>query len=191
MRILSVVSVKVEKKQGYGYLKEIVVRKANQNMYKFKEGDFLNLHLNDIEDMLLLIAQNKLSNLDGDVIVDFVTTLKLFTRGIVLNNRVEDVQLGVKSYQRKLNLTRHQRSCPGMFAKDIYTPNYDPQGVIYQDNKKQKRLMRVDELHKFSDETLQSVHKTLLQRLKNFKLIYNRNSDMPRREWTEKDQKRP
>nr|GEV92789.1 hypothetical protein [Tanacetum cinerariifolium] len=75
MRILSVVSVKVEKKHGYGYLMEILVRRATQNLYKFKEGDFLNLPLHDIEDMLLLITQNKLFRLDGDVIVDFVTAL--------------------------------------------------------------------------------------------------------------------
>ncbi|GKE95743.1 hypothetical protein Tco_1580598, partial [Tanacetum coccineum] len=56
MRILSAVSVQVEKKSGYGYLKEIVVRGADQKIYKFKEGDFQDLHLNDIEDMLLLIA---------------------------------------------------------------------------------------------------------------------------------------
>ncbi|GKC32937.1 hypothetical protein Tco_1040231 [Tanacetum coccineum] len=69
----------VEKKSGYGYLKEIIVRRADQKLYKFKESDFPDLHLNDIEDMLMLIAQNKLFNLDGDVIVDFVTALKMFT----------------------------------------------------------------------------------------------------------------
>ncbi|GJS75982.1 hypothetical protein Tco_0725863 [Tanacetum coccineum] len=95
MRILSVVSVKVEKKSGYGYLEEIVVSRADQKLYKFKEGDFPDLHLNDIEDMLLLIAQNKLFNLDGDVTVDFVTSLKMFTRGIIVKNMVEDVQLGI------------------------------------------------------------------------------------------------
>ncbi|GJW56989.1 hypothetical protein Tco_0103720 [Tanacetum coccineum] len=66
IRILSVVSVQLEKRSGYGYLKEIVVRQADQKLYKFKEGDFPDLHLNDIKDMLLLIAQNKLFNLDGD-----------------------------------------------------------------------------------------------------------------------------
>ncbi|GJZ89324.1 hypothetical protein Tco_0661106 [Tanacetum coccineum] len=106
MRILSVVSVKVEKKSGYGYLEEIVIRRADQKLYKFKEGDFPDLHLNYIEDMLILIAQNKLFNLDDDVIVDFVTALKMFTRGFIVKNRVEDVQLGVESYQRKLNLTK-------------------------------------------------------------------------------------
>nr|GEW11929.1 hypothetical protein [Tanacetum cinerariifolium] len=93
----------------------------------------------------------------------------------------------VESYQRKLNLTRPQRSCPGMSAKELYTLNDDPQGVIYEDKKKRKRLMRVDKLHKFSDGTFQSVYKTLLHRLKNFRLGYNPNSDMPRKEWTKKD----
>nr|GFB23180.1 hypothetical protein [Tanacetum cinerariifolium] len=79
MRILILVSVHVEKRYGYGYLNEIVVRRADQKLYKFKEGDFLDLHLNDIEDMLLLIAQNKLFNLDGNVIIDFATALKMFT----------------------------------------------------------------------------------------------------------------
>nr|GFA17480.1 reverse transcriptase domain-containing protein [Tanacetum cinerariifolium] len=190
MRILSVVSVQVEKKQGYGYLKEIVVRRADQNLYKIKEGDFSNLHLNDIKDMLLLIAPNKLYNLDGGVIVDFAIALKMFTQGIILKNRVEDVvdpHLSMVSFESEWPGVS---STPDMSAKEPYTPNYDPQRVIYEDKKMQKRLMQVDKLHKFSDRTLQSVHKTILHRLKNFRLGYNRNFDMLRREWTKKDQKR-
>ncbi|GKA18051.1 hypothetical protein Tco_0697888 [Tanacetum coccineum] len=53
-KILSVVSVKVKKLHGYGHLEEIVARRAYRQLYKFKEGDFVDLHLNDIEDMLLL-----------------------------------------------------------------------------------------------------------------------------------------
>ncbi|GKF00588.1 hypothetical protein Tco_0027511 [Tanacetum coccineum] len=62
------------------------------------EGDFSRLHLNDIKDMLLLVAQNKLFNLEGDVIVYFITALKMLTRSIILKARVKDVQLGVESY---------------------------------------------------------------------------------------------
>ncbi|GJR50917.1 hypothetical protein Tco_1401438 [Tanacetum coccineum] len=96
----------------------------------------------------------KLFNLDGDVIVDFVTTLKMFTQGIVFKNRVEDVQLGVESYQRKLNLTKPQRTCQYTSVKEPYTPNYDPPGIIYEDNIKKKRLMHLEEIHKFCDGTL-------------------------------------
>ncbi|GJX52293.1 hypothetical protein Tco_0280662 [Tanacetum coccineum] len=154
MRILSVVSVQIEKKYVYGYLKEIVVRRADQKLYMFKEIDFLDLHLNDIEDMLLLITQNKLFNLEGDVIVDFVATLKMFTRIIIVQNWVENVQLGVESYQRKLKLTKPQRTCPLLSAKEPYTPNFDPPGVIYEDKSKKKRMIRINELYKFYDGTL-------------------------------------
>ncbi|GJS78120.1 hypothetical protein Tco_0728001 [Tanacetum coccineum] len=72
-----VTNVKVNKWYGYGHLEEIDVRRADQQLYKFMEGDFLRLHLNNIEDMLLLVVQNKLFNLNGDVIADLVVELRL------------------------------------------------------------------------------------------------------------------
>ncbi|GJX54155.1 hypothetical protein Tco_0282524 [Tanacetum coccineum] len=48
-------SVKVSEWYGYGHLEEIVVKRADQQLYTFKEGDFKRLRLKDIEDMLLLI----------------------------------------------------------------------------------------------------------------------------------------
>ncbi|GJR00770.1 hypothetical protein Tco_0523754 [Tanacetum coccineum] len=54
----------------YGYLEEIVVRREDQKLYKFKEGDFPRLNLRDIEDMLLLLVQKKIANLEKDVIFD-------------------------------------------------------------------------------------------------------------------------
>ncbi|GKD09117.1 hypothetical protein Tco_1188802 [Tanacetum coccineum] len=56
MRILSVTSVTVYKWYSYGHLKEINVRRADNKLYKFMEGNFPRLHLNDIEDMLLLVV---------------------------------------------------------------------------------------------------------------------------------------
>ncbi|GJU38002.1 hypothetical protein Tco_1186356 [Tanacetum coccineum] len=61
LKILSVVSVKVNKQHGYGYLEEIMVKRADRQKYKFKEGDFVNLYLNDIEDMLLLLFSTSYS----------------------------------------------------------------------------------------------------------------------------------
>ncbi|GJR95926.1 hypothetical protein Tco_0268100 [Tanacetum coccineum] len=59
---------------------------TNKKEYTFNEADFKRLHLNDIEDMLLLI---------------------------VLKYRVEDVQLRVESYQMKHNVTIPQLTCLG------------------------------------------------------------------------------
>ncbi|GJU36359.1 hypothetical protein Tco_1184713 [Tanacetum coccineum] len=72
---LLVTNVKVNKWYGYGHLKEIEVRRADQQLYKFMEGDFPRLHMNDIEDMLLLVVQIKLFNLNSDIIIDLVTAL--------------------------------------------------------------------------------------------------------------------
>ncbi|GKA22319.1 reverse transcriptase domain-containing protein, partial [Tanacetum coccineum] len=55
---------------NYGYLEEIVVQREDQQLYKFKEGDFPSLNLQDIEDMLLLLVQKKVSNLERDVIYE-------------------------------------------------------------------------------------------------------------------------
>ncbi|GJT17880.1 hypothetical protein Tco_0876586 [Tanacetum coccineum] len=97
-RILSNISVKVVEWYGYGHLEEIVVKRADQKLYTFKEGDFKRLHLNDIEDILLLIFQNKLHTLDTNFVVHLVVNLRMFARRTVILARVEDLQLGVESY---------------------------------------------------------------------------------------------
>ncbi|GJW37783.1 hypothetical protein Tco_0060703 [Tanacetum coccineum] len=74
-KILGVKSVSVQKLHGYGHLEEIVVKRADRQLYKFKEGDFVDLHLNDIEYMLLLAVQHKLFHLNGSDIVDFIVAL--------------------------------------------------------------------------------------------------------------------
>ncbi|GJW69516.1 hypothetical protein Tco_0126433 [Tanacetum coccineum] len=95
----------VKKLHGYGHLEEIVVKRADRQLYKFKECDFMDLHLNDFEDMLLLVVQHKLFHLNGSDIVDFIMALRMFTISLVIKKRVKDLQLGVESYQKKPNIT--------------------------------------------------------------------------------------
>ncbi|GJT98418.1 hypothetical protein Tco_1093936 [Tanacetum coccineum] len=94
------------KKYDYGHLEEIEVCRDDQKLYTFKEGDFKRLRLQDIKDMLLLLVQQKLTNLIIDERYDLNVSLCMFTRRIVIQRQVEDLQLGVKSYQKKLNLTK-------------------------------------------------------------------------------------
>ncbi|GJY92173.1 hypothetical protein Tco_0507955 [Tanacetum coccineum] len=56
--------------------------------------------------MLLLLVQQKLTNLTFDERYALNVTLRMFTRLVVIQRRVEDLQLGVESYQKKLNLTK-------------------------------------------------------------------------------------
>ncbi|GJQ91294.1 hypothetical protein Tco_0002433 [Tanacetum coccineum] len=71
--------------------------KVAYDKHALLEGDFLRIHLHDIEDMLLLIVQNRLFNLKGEDIVHLAAALRMFTRRIVIQKRVEDLQLGVES----------------------------------------------------------------------------------------------
>nr|GFB79070.1 hypothetical protein [Tanacetum cinerariifolium] len=69
----------------------ISVRRDDDQIYKFKEGDFKRLRLQDIEDMLLLLVQGKLSNLTIKERLAFNVSLRMFTKSIVIKRRVEDL----------------------------------------------------------------------------------------------------
>nr|GEV02585.1 hypothetical protein [Tanacetum cinerariifolium] len=130
-RIIAVIELQIVEWYNYKHLDWITVRRDHDKLYKFKEGDFKRLRIQDIEDMLLLLVQGKLTNLTVDERFVFNVSLRMFTRSIVIQRRVEDLQLD-----------------------------------------KQNRLMRIDELHKFSDDTLNDVRTALDDRLKGIKMQY-------------------
>nr|GFB69120.1 hypothetical protein [Tanacetum cinerariifolium] len=86
--------------------------------------------------------------------------------------RVEDLQLGVESYQKRLNLTKPDTYHPDLKRREAYTAHSNPRGFIYQNKDKKNRLMRIDELHKFSDRTLNDVRNALDDRLKGIRMQY-------------------
>ncbi|GKD61227.1 hypothetical protein Tco_1298736 [Tanacetum coccineum] len=135
--------VEVIRKYGYGYPKEIVVRRADNVLYRFKEGDFPLLRINDIEDMLLLVVQNRLTDLPGDDVFDFAITLRMFTRSLVIQKK-----------------------------RDPYTPYQDPQGFIYVNDNGRNRLIRSDELYKFCVRTLTGLRTSLDDITKNIRMEY-------------------
>nr|GEZ01268.1 hypothetical protein [Tanacetum cinerariifolium]GEZ01272.1 hypothetical protein [Tanacetum cinerariifolium] len=141
----------------YKHLDWITVRKDDDKLYKFKEGDFKRLCIQDIEDMLLLLVQGKLTNLTVEERFAFNVSLRMLTRSIVIQQRVEDLQLGVKSYQKKLNLTKTDTYMTDLKHKEAYIAYSNLRGFIYQNTDKHNRLMRIDELHKFSNGTLNDV----------------------------------
>nr|GEW26230.1 hypothetical protein [Tanacetum cinerariifolium] len=97
-RILAVTHVSVMRKHGYRYLEEIV-------------------------DMLLLVVHNRLKNLSGDDVADFAIALRIFTRSLVIQKQVKDLQLGVESYQKHINASffariHYQEYRHGVLAKE-------------------------------------------------------------------------
>ncbi|GJS98816.1 hypothetical protein Tco_0819986 [Tanacetum coccineum] len=109
----------------------------------------------------------------------------MFTRSLVIQKRVEDLQLGVKSYQKKINVTKPQTTISGIRKRDPYTPYQDPQGFIYFDNNRRNRLMRLDKLYKFSDRTLTYLRTLLNDITKNIRMEY-----LPKRRWSTLEKKR-
>nr|GEV43405.1 copia protein [Tanacetum cinerariifolium] len=133
-RIITVTRLKIMKKYDYG--------QDDQELYTFKEGDFKRLCLQDIEDMLLLIVQQKMTNLTID---------------------------------ERSNLRN----------KTAYTSYSDPHGIIYVDQFKRKRLTGADELHKFSDGTLNDVRTALHDIAAGIRMEY-----LSMRKWSNLDKKR-
>ncbi|GKE05384.1 hypothetical protein Tco_1397402, partial [Tanacetum coccineum] len=189
MRILNVVSLKTLERYGYAYLKEIVLLRADYKEYKISEADFKNLHPNNFEDLYLLHLQGQLNHLSGDDKVHLFNAVNMWIRNIVIKKRVEDLQLGVESYQTKLNLTQPDWDASNFLFKKDYIVVSKPRAVIYRDRNDQKMMIRETEVHKFSDDTLNRILDKLDHMVKDFKL-YEYNPGMATRIWSEDDRRR-
>ncbi|GKB27290.1 hypothetical protein Tco_0866691 [Tanacetum coccineum] len=173
------------KAKAANYLEKIDVRREDQQLYKFKKGDFLRLYLQDIKDRLLLLVKQKVSSLKKDAIFDMGVALRMFTRCIIILKRVKDLQLRVKSYQKKLNITKPETFRSDISNKVPYTTYNNPQGFIYVEKYKRIRLMRTDELYKFNNRTLTSVRTVLYDIASNLRMDY-----LLERRWSSLNRKR-
>ncbi|GJU81040.1 hypothetical protein Tco_1283405 [Tanacetum coccineum] len=89
----------------------------------------------------------------------------LFIRSSLIWERVHNFQLGIESYQQKINLTAPTSTFPEIKEYDVFSIVYEPvHGIIYTDSKKEKRVMRHSEIHKFCDATLRRT----LEELKSY-----------------------
>nr|GEX06735.1 hypothetical protein [Tanacetum cinerariifolium] len=154
----------------------------DDKLYKLKEVNFNRLRIQDIEDMLLLLIQGKLTNLTLKERLAFNVSLRMFTKSIVIKRCLEDLQLGVQSYQKKINLTKPDTYSSDLKQKEAYTAYFNPRGFIYQNKDKKNRLMRIDQLHKFSDGTLNDVRTALDDCLKGIWMQY-----LPQTIWRRSD----
>ncbi|GJY53600.1 hypothetical protein Tco_0445264 [Tanacetum coccineum] len=131
------------------------------------------------------ITVRKLTNLNVEDHLAFGVSLRMFTRSIVIQRHVEDLQLGVESSQKKLNITKPDTYRSDLKRKDAYTTYSNPRGFIYQNKDKKNKLLRIDELHKFSDGTLDDVRTVLNDRLKGIRMEY-----LPQTIWRQSDRER-
>nr|GFC68687.1 hypothetical protein [Tanacetum cinerariifolium] len=85
-------------------------------------------------------------------------------------NELLDTPIDFSNFiMHRLNLDTYRTN---LRRREAYTAYSNPRGFIYQNKDKKNRLMRIDELHKFSDVTLNDVHNALDNRLKGIRMQY-------------------
>nr|GEX73031.1 E-beta-farnesene synthase [Tanacetum cinerariifolium] len=186
MRILSVVRIEVFSMYGYDSMKKIVLRRTDLNEHVIAKRDFKYLYPSDFEDMYLLNLKGHLNHLPPKDKKILTNAVNLWTRHLVIRQRVKDFQLGIESCQTQLNLTKPQWDATGFEYKHDYTVIDSPRAVTFRDRYGVQMIMRFNEIHKFSDGTLQQIDEALDHRVKEFK-INRMNPGLNTRFWTRKD----
>ncbi|GKC62305.1 hypothetical protein Tco_1094903, partial [Tanacetum coccineum] len=161
MRILSVVRIKVFSLHGYDYMKKTILRRADLKEYNIAERDFKYLYPSDFEDLYLLNLQGHLDHLPP-----------------------EDKKILTTATQ--LNLTKPRWDATGFEFKHDFTVINSPRAVTFRDKYGVQMIMRFNEIHKFSDGTLQQIDEALDYRVKEFK-VNRMNPGLNTRSWTRKN----
>nr|GEV50202.1 hypothetical protein [Tanacetum cinerariifolium] len=147
--------------------------------------DTLTLELLADPTFELMKGSCKLTNLNIKEHLALGVSLRMFTRSLVIQRRVENLQLGIESFQKKLNLTRPDTYRSNLKCKTPNTAYSIPKGFIYQNQEKKNRLMSIDKLYKFSDDALNDVRSALNDTLKKIQMKY-----VPQTIWREVDRER-
>ncbi|GKB09453.1 hypothetical protein Tco_0837765 [Tanacetum coccineum] len=155
-RITEVVRITTDQPHGLDFMEQIIVMRENDKPDSFSEADFKYLNKNDIEDLYYLCRNKKVNYRETKLMNSLIT----FIRSRVIWERVHDLQLGIESYQVKVNLTAPTLTFPGIEAYEPYSiVDKLNKGLIYLNNKDEKRVMYLVEIVKFCNATLEKVLK--------------------------------
>ncbi|GJQ95817.1 hypothetical protein Tco_0006956 [Tanacetum coccineum] len=170
MLILIVVRIEVFSLYWYDYMKKIALHRPNLKEYTITERDFKYLYPSDFEDLYLLNLQGHLDHLTPEDKKILTTAVNFWTRNLVIRQHVEDFQLGIESYQTRLNLTKPRWDATGFEFKHDFTVIDSPRAVTFRDKYGVQMIMQFNEIHKFSDGTLQQIDEALEYRVKEFRV---------------------
>ncbi|GKC45416.1 hypothetical protein Tco_1063138 [Tanacetum coccineum] len=159
MRILSVIRIEVFSLYGYDYMKKIVLRRADNQEYTIAESDFKDLYQSDFEDLYLLNLQGHLNHLPPKDKKILSTAVNLWIRNL---------------------------EATGLEFMHEYKILDSPRAVVFKDRYGMQMIMRFNEIHKFSDGTLQQIDEALDYRVKEFK-VNKVNPGLNTRFWTKND----
>ncbi|GKC34968.1 hypothetical protein Tco_1047352 [Tanacetum coccineum] len=170
MRILSVVSIDVFLIYGYDYMKQIVLRILDNQEYTIAENDFKDLYPSDFEDLYLLNLQGHQNHLLPRDKKILSSAVNLWIRNLVIRQRVKEFQLGIESYQTQLNLTKPRWEATRLEFMYDYKILDSSRVVVFREKYGMQMIMRFNEIHKFSDGTLQQIDEALDYRVKEFRV---------------------
>ncbi|GJZ80129.1 hypothetical protein Tco_0644966 [Tanacetum coccineum] len=143
-------------------MKTIVLRRADLNEYIIAEKDFKYLYPSDFEDLYLLNLQGHLNHLPPQDKKILSTAVNLWIRNL---------------------------DATGFEFKHDFTVIDSQRAVIFRDKYGVQMIMRFNEIHKFSDDTLQQIDEALDYRVKEFE-VNRMNTGLNTRFWTRKDVER-
>ncbi|GKE97346.1 hypothetical protein Tco_0020697, partial [Tanacetum coccineum] len=169
-KIVKLIKTSYELGHEHKFITEIVAIRDNEKIDPITEPDYKYLNKNDIEDLYPLCVNGKVKDYNE---IRLLGSLIIFIRNTVIWERVNDFQLGMESYQQKVNLTTPRITFPGIEREKLFTITSKPViGMIYENNKKEKRVMIHKEIHKFCDATLKRVLEILKKYNKDVKSGY-------------------
>ncbi|GJT17362.1 hypothetical protein Tco_0876068 [Tanacetum coccineum] len=153
-KIIEVVRITTNQPHGLDFVKQIIVIRENDKPDSFFEADFKYLNKNDIKDLYYLCRNKKVNYRETKLMNSLIT----FIRSHVIWERVHDFQLGIESYQIKVNLTAPTLTFSGIEAHELYSIVDKPStSLIYLNSRDEKRVMYLAEIVKFCDATLEKV----------------------------------
>ncbi|GKC98448.1 hypothetical protein Tco_1168723 [Tanacetum coccineum] len=160
--IKEVVRIATDQLQGLDYMEQIIVMRENDKPDSFLEADFKYLNKNDIGDLYYLCQNMKINYREIKLTNLLITFIK--TRAIW--ERVHDFHLGIKSYKIKVNLTAPTLTFPSIEEHEPYSIVEEPNtGLIYLNNKNEKRVMYLVEIVKFCNAILERVLKEVKHKI--------------------------
>ncbi|GJZ45408.1 hypothetical protein Tco_0593004 [Tanacetum coccineum] len=147
-KIVQVIKTYWELGHEHKFITEIVARRANDCIVSITEPDYKNLNKNDIEDIYLLIMNGKVPDYAD---TKLLWSLSVFFRSTMIWERVHDFQLGIESYQQKVNLTAPKMTFPGIEDHEMFSIIYEPvHGIICSKiSRKRNGAETIQRFHRF------------------------------------------
>ncbi|CAH9120059.1 unnamed protein product [Cuscuta europaea] len=136
------------------------VQRTDSSELICQENDFIMMNMDDIYQMFMVCRFLPLNH--NKVYREGFEAIKRFMLRQIRFHAAHDLQMALENNVRKANLTR-----PTLYGEELeeYEPYHiftDPPSILYLNHQQQKRLMWVEDIHKYCDGTLKVIQQKLL-----------------------------